>query len=189
MPPTPILNMLNTKYFVAGASKETVLPNVNANGSAWFVNNIQPVASPDEELQQLCLLDTKTTGLIDESKFNVSQTQFNSRGTINLDSYRPKKLVYQSNNDTKGFAVFSEIYYPHGWVARIDGNEVPIFRTNYILRGLEVPAGQHTIEFTFEPKVYSYGNMITTVSTLLLVLMIIGTILIELEVIKPKKTN
>ena len=187
LPPTPILNMLNTKYFVAGAAKETVLRNASANGSAWFIQQIQPVASPDEELQQLCQLNTKATGLVDESKFTVSQTRFNNSGVINLDHYKPNKLVYQSESDAEGFAVFSEIYYPHGWVARIDGEETPILRTNYILRGLYIPAGQHTIEFSFEPKIYSYGNMITTTSTLLLMLLVIGTILIELEVIRTKK--
>ena len=189
LPTTPVLNMLNTKYFVAGSSSEAVLRNFGANGAAWFIKTINLVDSPDDELGQLCQTDTKTSAIVDQTKFTIEKTNFNNEGSIRLLEYKPNKLIYESSTQEPGFAVFSEIYYPEGWVARIDGQETPIYRANYILRALEIPGGEHSVEFSFEPKVYSYGNMVTTISTILLVLLLIGTILVELEVVSLKKSD
>ena len=187
LPQTPVLNMLNTKYLVAGNGSNAVLTNANANGAAWFVDNIEIVDSPDDELAELCGLNTESSAVVDQTKFKLNNTNNLANGTIELTQYQPNKLTYTSNSSGDGFAVFSEIYYPKGWSATIDGNPAEIVRVNYVLRGLEIPGGNHTIEFEFKPAVYQYGNIITSVSTILLVLMIIGTLLIELGVIRVKK--
>jgi hypothetical protein len=97
-----------------------------------------------------------------------------SLSSIQLLERTPPYLKYESMSTSNGLAVFSEIYYPKGWHAFIDGNEVPIIRANYVLRALEVPAGKHTIEFKFEPKSYVVGNKITMVSGWILLLVVMG---------------
>ncbi len=168
-----VVNMLNVKYFKFGDSKGEVLANNAANGPAWLVPQVELVNSPDEEMATLCELDTKTTAVVDGSKFQIEGTQFAADGTISLTSYAPNKLTYSASLDGDGLAVFSEIYYPEGWVATIDGQEVPIIRANYVLRALEVPAGTHEIEFRFEPAVYRVGNKIMIGSSLILLVVVV----------------
>src|SRR5690606_41628067 len=91
-----------------------------------------------------------------------------SLSSIQLTEYKPNYLKYQSSNAYDGLAVFSEIYYPKGWVATIDGNKAEIFRVNYTLRALQIPKGNHTIEFRFEPEVVAKGSMISLISSLLI---------------------
>ncbi len=86
--------------------------------------------------------------------------------TINLVAYKPNHLKYVSNNSKNGFGVFSEMYYKNGWIATIDGKEAPIYNVNYVLRGLEIPAGKHTIEFKFEPQVVKTGSSIALISSI-----------------------
>ena len=102
-----------------------------------------------------------------------------STSTIQLTSYKPNHLKYVSNNTSAGFAVFSEMYYKNGWVATVDGNEAKIFQVNYVLRGLEIPAGKHTIEFKFEPQVIKTGSTITLISSLGMLLLLVGGIYFE----------
>ncbi|WP_422359483.1 YfhO family protein [Reichenbachiella sp.] len=171
-----VLNMLNTKYFLAGTTANAVIPNPAANGNAWFVSDVVEVTSADEEMEKVNSMDTKSTAVIDGSKFDLSQTSYGANGTIALEDYKPNRLTYISDNSENGFAVFSEIYYENGWVARIDGNEVPIHRVNYVLRGLEVPSGKHQIEFEFRPKSYYTGNVISGISSAILMLLFLGAI-------------
>jgi hypothetical protein len=174
---TKILSMLNAQYVLAGYQKEAVLPNPYALGNAWFVENIREVTSPDEELAALANIDPARTAVVDVSKFDVDISPVeDSTASIALVSYQPNHLVYEAQNSFPAVAVFSEVYYPNGWTATIDGEEVDVFRANYILRALEVPAGTHTIEFRFEPRVYAAGNSISGIATILFLLIIAGAL-------------
>lgn len=179
-----ILNMLNTKYLLAGTSRSAVIENKNARGAAWFVSNIQAVSSPTEELQTLCETDTEQTAIVDQSKFDLEDTDYSSTGNIQLAEYSPNYLKYESNNPAEGFAVFSEIYYPLGWKATIDGEEADILRANYVLRAMVIPPGEHTIEFTFAPQSYFTGNTIMMVTSALVILLFLGSVVISLRTTK-----
>jgi uncharacterized membrane protein YfhO len=120
--------------------------------------------------------------VVDQSKNKLANTslRFDSLATVLLAEFKPGYVKYQSQSTQNGLAVFSEIYYPKGWRAFIDGKEVPILRANYVLRALEIPQGKHTIEFKFEPKPYVVGNKITFASSwvvLLTLLCCLGLVL------------
>ncbi len=172
-----VLNMLNTKYIIADDDKGNIFPyeNTDANGNAWFVSTIEKLNSANEEIRALDSLDTGnkavTTQSIPTKNYSVDLT-----ATINISIYKPNYLKYQSNNSDDGFAVFSEIYYGQGWKSFIDGKEVPHYRVNYVLRGMEIPKGKHTIEFKFEPEVIKTGSTISLASSILLGLLILGGI-------------
>ena len=176
-----VLNMLNTKYLTFGSAKNAFVRNSQANGNAWLVTNIQQVESPDDELNAVCGLDTKTTAVVDVSKFPLEQTRFNPQGQVTLTEYRPNYLKYEAELTGNSFVVFSEIYYPKGWQATIDGEPVEILRANYVLRALELPQGKHTIEFTFAPRAYYVGNKVILASSVLLLLVLLGTAFLELK--------
>ncbi len=156
----PILNMLNTRYIIAGDQAGAVIRNPEANGNAWFVSGIQKVGSADEEIAALNEIDTKTVAVVDTSIFDTKNDTYSAANIIQLTEYKPNYLKYETTCFADAFAVFSEIYYPKGWTAKIDGNEVDILRVNYVLRGLEVPEGNHVIEFEFDPDSYRIGNML-----------------------------
>lgn len=168
-----VLNMLNTKYIITGDAKRPVQENPGALGNAWFVERVKPVRSADEEIDSLTTFDPSSTAFIDTSKFELSKFKFDSSGTIRLTIYKPNYLKYESQNDKTGFAVFSEIYYPKGWNAYIDGKPSNIVRANYILRGLEIPPGKHIVEFKFNPPVYNLGNKIMWVSSFITTLIFV----------------
>lgn len=169
-----VLNMLNTKYIMFGPDKNNIISNPAANGNAWFVKNMVIVNSPAEELAKVCEIDTRTTAVIDHSKFKIKNPQWDSLGSVRLLENKPPYLKYESSTTVDALAVFSEIFYPKGWNATIDGKEVPILRANYVLRALEVPAGDHVIEFKFQPKPYVIGNKVTMASSWLLFLLVVG---------------
>ncbi len=170
-----VLNMLNTKYIIADDDKGAIFPyeNTDANGSAWFVQSLERKASANEELLALDSLNTKikaiTTQNIPTNKFTLD-----SVATISILEHKPNYLKYSSNNNNDGFAVFSEVYYGHGWKSFIDGKEVPHHRVNYILRGMEIPRGNRTIEFKFEPDVIKTGSSISLASSILVALLVFG---------------
>lgn len=168
-------NMLNVKYILIGPQSENVLPNISANGNAWFVRDVNRTGNALTELTTTCSINSKTTAVIDTSRFQIGRVSYDTSATIQLTQYDPRSLVYQSKSAADGLAVFSEIYYP-GWEATIDGETTDIVRVNYILRGLEVPAGDHTIVFTFKPKPYTVGNKITTASSWVVVLVLLGSV-------------
>jgi len=171
-----VLNMLNVKYFVAGSTKESVIKNPEANGNAWFVEKIIRVNSPTTELDSLCLLDTKNVAVVDEHKFPIINNINIGQGTISLETYKPNYLKYSAEVRQGGLAVFSEIFYQDGWKATIDDQPAQILRANYILRAVAVPTGKHVIEFSFEPKIYRIGNYLTTSSSILLLLVLLGAV-------------
>ncbi|MBA4275528.1 YfhO family protein [Flavobacterium sp.] len=182
-----ILNMLNVKYIIQTDSTGAAFPvqNPNANGNAWFVKNVKLVQSADEEMKVLDKLDSKNVAVVNQfefgSIFKNDATNFSkdSTATIQLVSYKPNYLKYTSNNAGNGLAVFSEMYYEKGWKATIDGKETGIFRTDYVLRGLQIPAGKHVIEFKFEPQVIQTGSTITLISSLGMLLLLIGGVYFE----------
>jgi hypothetical protein len=171
-----VLNMLNTKYIKFGSQTGQVVQNSSSFGNAWFVNNIQAVSNPDEEIETLGQINPQETAVINKNRFKIPEGSI-SKGKISLDSYSPNELVYQSNNSKAGLALFSEIYYPNGWTAYIDGKEAEILQANYVLRALEVPAGQHEIRFEFKPNSYYAGNTIMLIGSITLILVLIGGII------------
>ena len=154
----PVLNMLNTKYFIfpAGQQGQTVpIENPYTFGNAWFIDKIQYVNNANEEIDAIGQVDLQQTAIVD-SKFKealkgVNEGYKDSLSTIRLTSYEPNQLVYETSSPQDGIVVFSEIYYP-GWTATIDGKPADIARADYILRAMTVPAGKHTIEMRFDPQ-------------------------------------
>jgi hypothetical protein len=173
-----VLNMLNMRYLITGDPKQPVQRNPEALGNAWFVSEVKTVKSPDEEMAALSTLTPAIAAVVDASKFAaVKPAIYDPAGSsIALTSYSPDALTYKATAARDGFVVFSEIFYADGWQAFIDGKAVPHVRANYVLRALPVPAGTHTIEFKFEPASYATGNTISLISSILLVLVIIGAI-------------
>jgi hypothetical protein len=179
--------MLNTKYIITTDPKNPVQQNPGALGNAWFVAKIKSVKTADEELNAIDSLNISLEAVVDISKFKISADTFQTGGNIQLTDYKPNHLIYQTSNTNPGFAVFSEIYYPEGWTAYLDGKPVDILRANYILRALEIPAGQHKVEFKFAPESYTLGNKIMLGSSILLILTFIGGIgLVIRQEISPK---
>jgi hypothetical protein len=174
-----ILNMLNTRYFLVGAEPNSVIRNNHALGHAWYVSEARIVKNADQELAETCQIDPGATAVIDDSKFNVSNERFTSSGNIVLEEYQPNYLRYQSENPDQALAVFSEIYYPKGWTATIDGEPAEIIRANYVLRALEIPGGSHLVEFRFQPAAYHMGNKIMMASSILLLLLCAGAGYVE----------
>jgi hypothetical protein len=172
------LNMLNAKYVIQSNEQgmPMALQNPSANGNAWFVSKVKIFNTADEEMNALDKLKTKEEATFVKPKLVKKAYNFNtgkdSTATIQMVSYKPNHLKYVSTNSQAGFGVFSEIYYPKGWIATIDGKESEIYNVNYVLRGLQIPAGKHTIEFKFEPQVVKTGSMISLVSSILILLLI-----------------
>ena len=174
-----VYNMLNVKYFIIpdNEGKEQMQQNPNNNGNSWFIKDIKYVKSANEEIKALDSLNTKTTVVINEKSLTTSVSyskELDSLANINLVKYSLNALTYDSNSTKDEFAVFSEIYYKNGWNAYIDGELKPHLNVNYVLRGLEIPAGKHSIEFRFEPKVIQTGSTISLLSYVLLLLIPLG---------------
>jgi hypothetical protein len=177
-----VLNMLNTKYIIA-EDEGQVFPYVNedANGNAWFVRILEKVNSANEEIKLLDSLDTRFKAITTSDVLSTKQFRVDSTARIRLTSYKPNDLKYSSNNPEDGFAVFSEMYYSQGWQAYLDGKAVPHERVNYVLRGMEVPSGEHTIEFKFEPEVVKTGSSIALGSSILLGLLLLGSLFVAFK--------
>lgn len=172
-----VWNMLNTKYIILDPNAAP-LENRYALGNAWFVDDYHIVETPDEEILSLKTIDPAHTALIDR-KFAGTvegrQLGSDSTDTIRLTSYAPNRLVYRSHTGSDRLALFSEVYYPKGWHAEIDGQPASLLRANYILRGMIVPAGEHTITLRFEPDSYVQGTLISRICSVILLILLIGT--------------
>ncbi|CAM4051221.1 YfhO family protein [Flavobacterium sinopsychrotolerans] len=178
-----VLNMLNVKYVIQKdkEGKEFPVSNPDVNGNAWFVSQVKLVNSADEEMKALDSLDSKNVAVVNSKDFQIKNTAFvkDSSATITLENYKPNYLKYVSNNSNEGLAVFSEMYYGKGWNAYIDGKSVDHIRVDYVLRALNIPAGKQTIEFKFEPQVIKTGSMITLISSIGMLLLLLGGIYFE----------
>ena len=167
-----VLNMLNARYVVA--SPQQAMLNPDALGNAWFVDELQFVKGADAEMDALDTLDPAVEAVADE-KFNgtIKAASPKEEGdTIFLTKYAPNRLTYHSDSNGDRLAVFSEVYFPYGWHATIDGKSTNIGRVNYLLRAINVPAGKHTIEMWFDPDSIHTTVSIATCSVILIYLMI-----------------
>lgn len=166
----PSLNMLNTKYIIYNPDAQPIT-NPHALGNAWFANRIRMVTDSNEEIVAIRNLQpgeitvTQQFSEFAENRETISET---NDDRITLKSYKANELVYESISSSERIAVFSEIYYPAGWQAFVDGNPVPHFRVNYLLRGMVVPEGKHEVRFSFMPESYVKGNKISLAGSILL---------------------
>ena len=169
----PVLNMLNTRYFIFPLQGGQTVPLLNpfARGNAWFVNDVKYVNNANEEIEAIHELNPAHQAVVDK-KFQeaIQPIASDSTATIQLVAYEPNNLKYEVNSEKGGTVVFSEIYYP-GWQSTIDGQPVPHGRANYILRAMNVPAGKHTVEFTFDPASLHTTETIAFIALGLLVLL------------------
>lgn len=174
-----ILNMLNVRYIIAQNKNGGPVAQRNpyANGDAWFVENVQPAKNADEEIQLLDSLDTKKTAVINQkllSKIPNQNIERDSTATIELFTYQPNHLVYEASTKSPQLAIFSEIFYPKGWNAYINGKPAEYFRADYLLRAMVVPPGNNKIEFKFEPKIIQTGSTISLVSSIIFLLILLS---------------
>lgn len=185
-----ILNMLNTKYLIVKdkQGQQSLRVNTQANGNAWFVNQVKVVANDDEAMLSLGKMDNKQTAVVlkeDWQRISKDLTvskkgdfevlsNMNTGAFISLKNYQIDKLVYKTQTHQVGLAVFSEIFYKEGWQAYIDGKPVPIVRANYLLRALPIPKGTHEVVFEFKPKVVQVGGVISLCSYGVFVLLLLG---------------
>lgn len=168
----PVLNMLNTKYFITKGDDGNAEPvlNPNAMGAAWFVQSVQVADNAKQEIDALSTIDLRNIAVTDNSfsEFAAGSHAAGSDAEVRLLSYTPKSLDYEYEAGADGTIVFSEIYYPYGWKATIDGQPADHFRVNYVLRAMNVPAGRHRINFVFEPDCVAKGNILSMICILLM---------------------
>ncbi|RYZ56572.1 MAG: hypothetical protein EOO14_12170, partial [Chitinophagaceae bacterium] len=174
----PVFNMLNTKYVIQkdAQGQDQVIPNPGNLGAAWFVSGIRYENGPREVMDALSNFSPADTAVLfaKDKSLLPAALQADSSASIRLLRNDNDVVTYQSNVAGNGFAVFSEIFYDKGWKAYIDEKETPIIRTNYVLRGLAVPAGQHTIRFEFHPTSFYTGQTITQIAAALILLALIA---------------
>jgi len=167
--------MLNTKYIILSPDAPPLV-NKHALGNAWFVENVSLVENADAELMSIKTANPATIAVVDR-KFGDQIVANDNHGspsdTIWLSSYKPNMLTYKTELSSERIAVFSEIYYPNGWQAYIDDVPADHFRTDYVLRGMVVPAGNHTVTFKFEPQSYKTGNNVSLAGSVILLAMLI----------------
>ncbi|MBO7231863.1 MAG: YfhO family protein, partial [Bacteroidales bacterium] len=186
----PVINMLNAKYIVVNTSQGPVEHrNPDAFGNAWFVDSVMVVNTPNEECAALDQIDLRTTAVLDHSFASYVkdfQAGADASSQIRLSSYAPDVLEYQSFSKTDRLAVFSEIYYPYGWKAYIDGKAVEHFRVNYTLRALNIPAGNHDIRFEFRPDSV-YKNGVISIICAILIYVVLGFLAIRAVVVFKRR--
>lgn len=187
-----VFDMLNTKYFITAdqaSGQPTARPNSDANGPVWLVKSLKYANNADEEMKALDSLNTRDTAIIDkrEQVKIPFAPQPDSAASIRLVQHENEHLTYQSEAATNQFAVFSEIYYPYGWTATIDGKEAPIARVDYVLRGLAIPAGKHTIDFRFEPSSFAKGDLISLILGIISILVVLALIAYEWQRYRKNK--
>jgi len=177
----PVINMLNTKYFIVPGEdgKITVQQNPDAMGNAWFVEKLTVVDGARAESDALSETDLTTTAVLDKEFAGFAanpQPGVAADAEVRLTAFTPKQLDYEYRTSTPGTIVFSEIYYPYGWKATIDGAPADHFRVNYLLRALNVPEGSHHITFLFDPDSVRKGDTIATACVVLMYLLILAAV-------------
>ena len=174
----PTMNMLNTKYVISGNLENDTIPNKDALGNVWFVKGIQFEQGPAEVMQRLDNFNPKDTAIIEQKDKieSLNNLESDENASIALVNNKNDEINYTSSSTKKQFAVFSEIYYNLGWKAYIDNVETPIVKTNYVLRGLVVPAGNHAIRFEFKPTTIKNSIIASTFASILLWLGIVAMI-------------
>lgn len=189
----PVLSMLNDKYIIVSGDAAPIV-NTKANGPAWFVDSIVPAANPDEEIALLGAVNLKNSIVVGEdfkegrekAEAAAAAAQADSADFISMASYAPNCLTYNYSTKSDRPAAFSEIWYPRGWKATLEnGEEVPLFRVNWTLRGAVLPAGSHTLTMRFEPESYAVSARISRGSSTLLIVLLVLSILGALIPVRP----
>ena len=172
----PTANMLNTKYFITGDMNRDTIANPNACGSAWFVKAVGYKKGPAEVMDALSYFNPKDSAIIEEKDKieDLNGLQYDSLATVKLVRNDNDIVSYTSNSTKKSFAVFSEVYYKLGWKATIDDKEAPIVKTNYVLRGLVIPAGSHQIKFELKPASIEHAKQAAGIASILLWGLLVG---------------
>ena len=164
----PGLAMLNTKYMLVPGAEQP-LPFAGGLGPAWFVDDVTWVGSAEEEIAGIAGLDPSAQALV-HTEFEETLGEVNApwSNDVTLEAYHPEGSSYRVNSQRGGLLVLSEVHYPVGWTATVDGEDVPLVRVNYILSGLEVPAGAHDVQLTFKPEGWGTAKMLSRAGSLLL---------------------
>ncbi|MAZ73892.1 MAG: hypothetical protein CMC70_12180 [Flavobacteriaceae bacterium] len=181
-----IMDMLNVKYFIVQNKEGAAVAQENpyTNGPVWFVENVQFAQNANEEIRLLDSLDTKKTAIVHQEfkgALPLDNLQRDSTATIELVAHQPNHLTYEASTKSPQLAVFSEVYYPEGWNAYINGKPAEYIRVNYLLRGMKVPEGNNKIEFKFEAAVVEKGSSIALGSSILLLLVLLGGLYITFK--------
>lgn len=188
-PNQQILNALDARYIITRdeSGQERLIPNPNAYGAAWFVKAVKPVATEVEELQAIGNTNLKDTAIVPQSAIKPgSQLTADAASSITLAKYTNDEIEYNTNSASGGFAALSEVYYPAGWNAYIDGKPTDIVKTNYFMRGLIVPPGKHAIKLVFEPETVKQGMNISYLSSWLLIVLVLGGFFMQWQVDKKR---
>ena len=190
--PNPqILNMLNVKYIIAQNpqnGQQMLLPNNDAYGPAWMVKHVKIVKDDAEEIQAIGTTNLKDTAIVQQAFApGVTTPQWDSTASIRLDKFENDEVEYSTESSAPQFAVFSEVYYTYGWTAYIDGKEANYVKANYVLRGLSIPAGKHTVKFVFDPPTYRRGVKISYIGSFLIALFVLGGLFMHWR--ESKKAN
>ncbi len=196
LPELKVISMLNGKYIILGAEYSPVM-NPHAYGNCWFISDAVPAATPDDEIALLATTDLRTTAVIGKdfewALKAVENENISSSSTVSLTSYAPNELIYSYQTDSERAAIFSEIYYPKGWKAWVepagaygevrggryqptaDARPIELFRADWMLRGAVLPAGEGQLVMRFEPDSYRLGENISRASSILLILLLLGS--------------
>ncbi len=172
-----VLNMMNVKYIITQNNNQGPVAQRNpyANGPAWLVENVMFAENADQEILLLDSLDTKRTAIIHKdfkAQIPTAAIVRDSTAMIEMTAHKPEHIVYETSSKSAQLALFSEVYYPAGWNAYIDGAPVDYFRANYVLRAMSIPAGNHKVEFKFEPSVIQTGSTISLISSIIVLLLL-----------------
>jgi hypothetical protein len=177
-----VLAMLNTRYVVVGNEVET-LPTY---GAAWFVNNAQVEETPAKELAAIGVTDLHNTMVVDASVKGLDEW-YDNMGSISLVEYAPNYLKYEYDAPAQALCVFSEIYYPDGWTAYVDGKQVDYFCADYVLRGMELPAGKHTVEWKFRAPHWGAAIAVTGVASWIILLSLLAVVVASVYLLIKKR--
>lgn len=176
-PSQELLNALDTKYIITQNQQGQLvtIPNPDAYGAAWFVKGLKPEADAAAELQAVGTTHLKDTAIVPQAAMaGIGVVQSDTTARIALTKYTNDEIEYSTTSNAPQFAVFSEVYYPAGWKATIDGKDAAIVKTNYFMRGVVVPAGKHTVKLTFEPQTVKKGITVSYISSILVVILVLG---------------
>lgn len=191
-PNEQILNALDVRYIINRdqAGQEQLIPNPNAYGAAWFVKAVKPVATEVEELQAIGNTNLKDTAIVPQSALKSgSNLTADSTSSVTLVKYTNDEIEYNASSNSGGFVVLSEVYYPAGWNAYIDGKKTDIVKANYFMRGIVVPQGKHSIKLSFEPETVKRGMNISYLSSWLLIIIVLGGLFMQWWVERKKTVN
>lgn len=183
-----VLSMLNTKYFIMPLQNNQTMAvqNPYAYGNGWFVKNIQYVNNANEEIDALKRVSPKDVAIVDKKFSAQLPNKVDATGTVQLTSYQPNELKYRIQTSKGGVAVFSEIYYP-GWTAKLDGQDVEIGRADYILRAINIPAGNHELVMTFDPASLHETEGIAYAAMAILILVALFEIYLAVKKLKKQQ--